>query len=167
MSESIQTYERAQKELMDAIIKLIAEAIDAKSHYTAGHCERVPVIGLMLAKHAHKASFGKFKEFSIDTPEQWREFEIGAWLHDCGKISVPEHVVDKGSKLEVIYNRIHEVRMRFEVLWRDAEIDMLQKLRMHPQQEEALTAAMHAERVALQEDFAFVAECNVGGEFVG
>lgn len=166
MSESIQEYERAQKELMDAIIKLIAEAIDAKSHYTAGHCERVPVLGLMLAKHAHKADFGKFKEFSIDTPEQWREFEIGAWLHDCGKISVPEHVVDKGSKLEVIYNRIHEVRMRFEVLWRDAEIDMLRKLRTHPEQEEALMKKLREERAALQQDFAFVAECNVGGEFL-
>lgn len=166
MSESIQEYERAQKELMDAIIKLIAEAIDTKSHYTAGHCERVPVLGLMLAKHADKADFGMFKEFSIDTPEQWREFEIGAWLHDCGKISVPEHIVDKGSKLEVIYNRIHEVRMRFEVLWRDAEIDMLHKLMQHPEQEEALMTKLREARDALQEEFAFVAECNVGGEFL-
>lgn len=166
MSESIQEYERAQKELMDAIIKLIAEAIDAKSHYTAGHCERVPVLGLMLAKQADKAEFGKFEEFSIETPEQWREFEIGAWLHDCGKISIPEYIVDKGSKLEVIYNRIHEVRMRFEVLWRDAEIEMLKALRKRPDQEEALKRKLQEAHSTLQDEFAFVAECNVGGEFL-
>lgn len=166
MSKSIQEYERSQKELMDAIIKLIAEAIDAKSHYTAGHCERVPVLGLMLAREADKAKFGKFKAFSFETPEQWREFETAAWLHDCGKISVPEHIVDKGSKLELIYNRIHEVRMRFEVLWRDAEIEMLQSLRQQPDQEKALQQKLQEAQSALQDEFAFVAECNVGGEFL-
>ena len=166
MAESIQEYERAQKELMDAIIKLIAEAVDAKSPYTAGHCERVPVLGVMLAEQASKANSGPFKDFALETQEQWREFETAAWLHDCGKISVPEHIVDKGSKLEVIYNRIHEVRMRFEVLWRDAEIDMLRKLIARPDQKEDLQAELNHAREALQEDYAFVAECNVGGEFL-
>ena len=42
----------AQKELFDSLIKLIADAIDEKSPYTAGHCRRVPVLSNMLAKVA-------------------------------------------------------------------------------------------------------------------
>ena len=62
------------------------------------------------------------------TDEQWREFRIGAWLHDCGKVTTPEHIVDKATKLETVYNRIHEIRMRFEVLLRDAMIERLAAL---------------------------------------
>jgi HD-GYP domain-containing protein (c-di-GMP phosphodiesterase class II) len=166
MSESIQEYERSQKALMDAIIKLIAEAIDAKSHYTAGHCERVPVLGLMLAKQAHASNQGVFEDFAFKSDDELREFEIAAWLHDCGKISVPEHVVDKGSKLEAIYNRIHEVRMRFEVLWRDAEIVRLRSSLQGSAELEKIDGELAGAREQLRQDFEFVARCNVGGEFL-
>jgi HD-GYP domain-containing protein (c-di-GMP phosphodiesterase class II) len=165
MAQSIQEHERAQKDLMDAIIKLIAEAIDAKSHYTAGHCERVPVLGLMLAKRAHETTEGAFKEFAFKSEEELREFEIAAWLHDCGKISVPEHVVDKGSKLEAIYNRIHEVRMRFEVLWRDAEITRLRASMSGSSELDKIDQELVGDREILEKDFEFVAKSNVGGEF--
>ncbi|MDA8752683.1 transporter substrate-binding domain-containing protein, partial [Halieaceae bacterium] len=132
MVAAIKAHEIAQRELMDAFIKLIAAAIDEKSPYTGGHCERVPELALMLAKHASNSKTGPFAQFQLDTDEQWREYRIAAWLHDCGKITTPEHIVDKGSKLETIYNRVHEIRMRFEVLWRDAEIHYLKSLRDRP-----------------------------------
>jgi plasmid stability protein len=88
---------------------------------------------------------------------------MGAWLHDCGKITTPEFVVDKATKLETLYNRIHEVRMRFEVLWRDLEITYLRRL-MEGEERETLQAWLESERRRLQEDFAFVAECNLGSE---
>jgi HD-GYP domain-containing protein (c-di-GMP phosphodiesterase class II) len=111
-----------QEALLHAFIKLIAGAIDAKSPYTGGHCTRVPEITLMLAKAACESDQGSFKEFDLDD-KQWEELSIAGWLHDCGKVTTPEYVVDKATKLETIYDRIHEVRMRFEVLKRDAEID--------------------------------------------
>ena len=122
-SQPIQAHELAQRALMDAFIELIAQAIDDKSAYTGGHCKRVPELALMLAEHASASDLPAFRNFSSASDDQWREYRIAAWLHDCGKITTPEHIVDKGSKLETIYNRIHEVRMRFEVLWRDAEIE--------------------------------------------
>ena len=155
----------AQKELLDAMIKLIAGAIDAKSAYTGGHCERVPELGIMLAEAACAVTEGPLAEFSFKTDDEWREFRIGAWLHDCGKVTTPEYVVDKSSKLETIYNRIHEVRMRFEVLLRDARITQLEAIAGGSDPAAAL-AAYDARKAELADDFAFIAECNLGGEFM-
>ena len=154
----------AQKNLLDAVIRLMADAIDAKSPYTGGHCERVPQLATMLADRMHADRDGPYARFSMTEDERYA-FYLAAWLHDCGKVTSPEHIVDKATKLEVIYNRIHELRLRFEVLWRDAEIAHLQRVAGG-----ADTPASEAERDArhaqLQDDFAFVAQCNVGGEFM-
>ncbi len=156
----------ALKELLDSVVKLIAGAIDAKSPYTGGHCSRVPEIAFMLGRAATEADFGPFKEFAFSTEDQWREFYIAAWLHDCGKVTTPEYIVDKATKLEALYNRIHEVRMRFEVLWRDAEILYYQKLLQGDGAKDELRAELEASWERLREEWAFVAECNVGGEFM-
>ena len=166
MVKSIQAYELAQQELMDAFIQLIAEAIDHKSPYTGGHCERVPELALMLAKQASEDDSAAFQSFKLEGEEQWREYRIAAWLHDCGKITTPEHIVDKGSKLETIYNRIHEVRTRFEVLWRDVEIEFWEQLEENPERRVELQKELSEKQAQLQDDYGFVAECNVGGEFL-
>jgi len=113
MAASIREYQEAQKAMMDAFIKIIADAIDTKSPYTGGHCKRVPVIAVMLAKVVEAQTEGRFASFALGGKEAWEEFEYGVWLHDCGKITTPEYVVDKATKLETIYNRIHEIRTRF------------------------------------------------------
>jgi GAF domain-containing protein len=117
-----------QDKLIDAIITLLAGAIDAKSAYTGGHCARVPDLAVMLAQAAEATSEGPLASFRLGSNEAWREFRIGAWLHDCGKVTTPEYVVDKATKLETNYNRIHEIRTRFEVLLRDARIARLEGL---------------------------------------
>jgi HD-GYP domain-containing protein (c-di-GMP phosphodiesterase class II) len=165
MTKSIQAYQEAQAELMDSFIKLIADAIDAKSPYTGGHCQRVPEVAMMLAKAANAADDGPFKDFRFDNDEAWREFEIGAWLHDCGKVTTPEYVVDKATKLETIHNRIHEIRTRFEVIWRDIEIEAYEKRFSGENEKRIRTWKQEAEQ-ALLDDFAFLAECNIGGEFM-
>ncbi|MDB5840190.1 MAG: metal dependent phosphohydrolase with sensor [Herminiimonas sp.] len=152
-----------QESLIDAMIKIIAGAIDAKSPYTGGHCGRVPELALMLAEEACKVTEGPLASFNFNTPEEWREFRIGAWLHDCGKLTTPDFVVDKATKLETIYNRIHEIRMRFEVLLRDAEIARLKAVLAGADPEEA-AGRFQQEADALYSEFAFIAECNVGGE---
>ena len=156
----------AQELLMDSMIQIIAGAIDAKSPYTGGHCERVPELALMLAEEAGKVDSGPLADFSFKSEEEWREFRIGAWLHDCGKVVTPEYVVDKATKLETIYNRIHEVRTRFEVLLRDAVIEYMQGVISGQEDEPVLRARMEERRAQLLADFEFVAECNVGGEFM-
>jgi HD-GYP domain-containing protein (c-di-GMP phosphodiesterase class II)/ABC-type amino acid transport substrate-binding protein len=168
MSESIQEHEASQQALIESFIELIAQAIDDKSPYTAGHCARVPELAFMLAEAANKSHVGPFNAFEFKNEDEWREFRIGAWLHDCGKITTPEHIIDKGAKLETIYNRIHEIRMRFEVLWRDAEIDYLLGLADVNNSGNAvvLKAQLSQRQQQLQDDFQFIAQCNVGGEFL-
>nr|WP_298686502.1 HD domain-containing phosphohydrolase [uncultured Dongia sp.] len=155
---------QAQKDLMDALIKLIAGAIDAKSTYTGGHCARVPALTRMLAEATCARTNGPFADFKLSA-EEWEAVEIGSWLHDCGKVTTPEYVVDKATKLETLYDRIHEIRMRFEVMKRDAEIVYWQG-RLAGQDEPTLHAALTQSLQQLDEDFAFVATCNEGGEFM-
>jgi HD-GYP domain-containing protein (c-di-GMP phosphodiesterase class II) len=156
----------SQRALMNSLIKILASAIDAKSPYTGAHCERVPELAFMLAKEACDADSGPLAEFRFDTEEQWDEFRIGAWLHDCGKVTTPEYVIDKATKLETIHNRIHEIRTRFEVLLRDAEIAMLEAKLADAGDGAAAMRRFDEQRQALFEDFAFVAACNIGGEFM-
>ncbi len=154
------------QELFDALIKVIATSVDSKSPYTAGHCTRVPLLAEMLAKAAHETQEGPLRDFSLDGEDDWRQLWIAAWLHDCGKVTTPEHVVDKATKLETVYNRIHELRMRFEVLRRDAELDYYRRLAAGGEDPEALRQALEEAYQGLEEDFRFVARCNVGGEFM-
>jgi len=154
---------RSQRELMESLIRLVASAIDAKSAYTGGHCARVPELAAMLAQEASETESGPLAPFRFTTEDEWREFRIGTWLHDCGKVTTPEHVVDKATKLETIYNRIHEIRTRFEVLRRDAEIDMLRQ-RLDGADASVARARFEARCQQLQDDFAFVAVCNIGTE---
>lgn len=153
-----------QEALLNSFIKLIAGAIDAKSPYTGGHCQRVPEITFLLAKAACDSKDAKYKDFDLDS-KQWQELEIACWLHDCGKVTTPEYVVDKSTKLETLYDRIHEVRMRFEVLKRDSEIKYWQQL-SEGGNKAVLKNELDKRIAELDDDFAFIAECNEGGEFM-
>jgi HD-GYP domain-containing protein (c-di-GMP phosphodiesterase class II) len=155
----------AQKTLFKSFIQVIAGSIDAKSPYTGGHCHRVPAVTFMLARAACAATDGPFADFAL-TEDEWYELEVAAGLHDCGKVTTPEYIVDKATKLETIYNRIHEVRMRFEVKKRDAVIDYLQGLLDESGDPETLKQGLDATLAQIDADFAFVAECNAGGEFM-
>ena len=162
--------------LFESFIKLIASAIDAKSPYTGGHCSRVPEITMMLAESVNEINDGPFAGIQFTDKEMY-ELKIAAWLHDCGKVATPEAVVDKGTKLETIYDRIHTVATRFEVLKRDEEIKYLKKqLKIQKddslienQKKEALKKArtLYLKRIKQQEnDKSFIEESNVGGEFM-
>ena len=151
-----------QKQLLDAFIQLIAGAIDAKSPYTGGHCQRVPEITLMLARAAAESDAPEFRDYN-PSDEEWEALHIAAWLHDCGKVTTPEYVVDKATKLETLYDRIHEVRMRFEVLKRDAWVAYWRG-RAEGAEESALAALRDQLLSDLDDEFTFIARINLGGE---
>ncbi len=157
-------------ELFESFIQAIAGAVDDKSAYTGGHCERVPVLANLLAEAAKKSTIGDLKDFN-PTEEDIHEIRIAAWLHDCGKVVTPEYVVDKSTKLETIYDRIHTVATRFEVLKRDFEIEFLNKkiaLIEAGKQDEipGLEAELEEKTRQIDEDRLFIETSNVGGEFM-
>ena len=152
------------KTLFEAFIKLIATAIDKKSEYTGGHCNRVPVITMMLADAVAEITEGKYKDFSMTADERY-ELYIAAWLHDCGKVATPPHVVDKGTKLETIFDRIELIRTRMELLKRDAEIAFL-KRQLNGQASNNFDDEFNKTIRQIEENMKFLEGCNVGGEFM-
>ena len=159
------------KNLFESFIKLIATAIDKKSPYTGGHCERVPEIAMLLADAVEKTKSGKYKDFSMTEEERYELF-IASWLHDCGKVATPPHVVDKGVKLETITDRIEVVDTRFEVLKRDAEMEFLNKqikfLKNGTKNGVLNKAKSDLGKIIkqLNDDQAFIQKTNHGGEFM-
>ena len=155
--------------LFESFIKLIATAIDKKSAYTGGHCSRVPEITMMLADAVGKIKSGKYKNFDM-TPDERNELYIAAWLHDCGKVATPTHIVDKGTKLEKIFDRIDIIKNKFEVLHRDKEIEFLKKTYKLKNSDKTALKKLKGEykrqTEQLDEDEAFLEQCNIGGEFM-
>ena len=143
--------------LFESLIKLINTAIDEKSPYTGGHCERVPALTSLLADAVARTSVGPMAEFAMNEADRY-ELKIAGLLHDCGKITTPVHVVDKATKLQTLFDRIALVDTRFEVLLRDAEIALLKGDIDRPAYD-ALCAALRAEREAVR-------QANTGGEFM-
>jgi len=143
------------EELFLALITLINGAIDEKSPYTGGHCNRVPELTLMLAEAVSGADYGPLRDFAL-TRDDLHELRIASLLHDCGKIVTPVHVVDKATKLETIFDRIELVDTRFEVALRDLEIALLKG---------KIDQAGHDRRRAeLLADRDFLRQANIGSE---
>lgn len=159
------------EEQFEAFIRTIATAIDEKSPYTAGHVRRVVDITLRLADAIDAADDGPFAEISFDDSAR-KALRIAGWMHDVGKVTTPEWVVDKPTKLCTIHDRIHEVETRYEVLERDAKIEALEAKLERVKQDgpDADTSdidARYAETVEeLRQERAFLAKCNKGGEFM-
>jgi HD-GYP domain-containing protein (c-di-GMP phosphodiesterase class II) len=154
----------AQKNLLESFIKLIAAAIDAKSPYTGGHCERVPVITEMLMGAVCDTTEGPFADFHMTEDERY-ELHIAAWLHDCGKVTTPVHVMDKSTKLETIFDRIEIIRARFEILKRDAKIAYLDEI-VAGADRAAAKERYDTQIRLLTEDLNFLETANIGGEFL-
>jgi HD-GYP domain-containing protein (c-di-GMP phosphodiesterase class II) len=159
-----------QRKLFESFIELIATAIDDKSPYTGGHCRRVPELTMMLADAAEQVTAGPLKDFTM-TDEDRYELRVAGWLHDCGKITTPEYVVDKSTKLETIFDRVHLINTRFEVLKRDAEIAMLREqvaaqARGEVVDVKALETQLAQQIDTLVADCQFIQKCNMGTEFM-
>ena len=154
--------------LFESFIRLINLAIDEKSPYTGGHCQRVPVLTMMLAEAVNATEHGPLASFTMNERDRY-ELKIAGLLHDCGKITTPVHVVDKASKLQTLFDRIDLIDTRFEVLKRDQEISALRtQLALREPKNAAAEAAIWSQYLttidALNADREFLRATNKGAE---
>jgi HD-GYP domain-containing protein (c-di-GMP phosphodiesterase class II) len=151
--------------LFESLVNVINLGIDEKSAHTGKHCQLVPELTMMLADAANTTESGPLADF-VMTDNDRKQLWLAGLLHDCGKITTPVHVVDKATKLETIFDRIHMVDTRFEVLRRDREIAALRrKLETRdPKEHAAIDADLAAATAQLDDDRAFLRRANVGGE---
>jgi len=145
--------------LLQSLTRLIANAIDDKSPHTAGHCRRVPEITMALAHAVNRDETPEFANIRFSEAEL-EELEMAAWLHDCGKITTPEYVIEKHTKLEAIFDRIELVDTRLELMQLEAEI----------LEEGCEPKIMAAGKLPSREEIAeirtFLHRCNTGSEFL-
>ncbi len=157
------------EELFQSFTRLIAKAIDEKSPYTGGHCRRVPVLTMMIAEAVHQYPTGPLKDFKMTDADK-HELSVAGWLHDCGKIAIPDSVMDKSTKLECIFDRIELIKCKIEIAKRDLEITYLKNklssedgcIEVFKQSENAYKKEVDY----LESELSFLKQINLGGEFM-
>jgi HD-GYP domain-containing protein (c-di-GMP phosphodiesterase class II) len=150
------------KNLLDAFIKVIAQAIDAKSAHTSAHCQRVPVLTELIAQAACEDEAGPLRDFNLDESE-WYELRVASWMHDCGKLATPDWVLDKATKLHLMLDGIDAVKTRFSAAMAQLELNFL---RQSAAGSAASKEMLEQELAALRDDCLFIEKANVGGEFM-
>ncbi|MDD2317808.1 MAG: GAF domain-containing protein [Desulfobacterales bacterium] len=160
------------KALFYAFIKSIAMAIDEKSPYTGGHIKRVVYLSMMLAEKINETQTGPLASVSLNQ-EELEELRLAAWMHDVGKITTPEHVVDKSCKLETIFDRSKLIETRFQLFAKSIETDFLRRKIKILQEKtvdsfaiKELDREMKETLQLLERDLEFIKTCNSSGEFM-
>jgi HD-GYP domain-containing protein (c-di-GMP phosphodiesterase class II) len=153
--------------LLESFIRAVATAIDEKSPYTGGHIRRVAELTMAIARKINEAREGPFADVCFDE-HQLKELRLAAWLHDVGKITTPEYVIDKATKLETIFDRLALLKTRFEILRRDKTIAMLRRNPV-PEKEDETDFPFPGQEFtieSLEEDYDFLVGINLGYEYL-
>ncbi len=157
--------------LLDSLIRMVASAIDEKSAYTGGHITRVAGLTMKIAEEINNTDKGPYADVHFDT-DDLDELRIAGWLHDVGKITTPEYVVDKRTKLETIFDRVHMLKERFEIIARGVRLEGLERklsLMEHGAGQDELAAvdeSIEKHVAEVEDDLEFVVRCNTPGEFL-
>ncbi len=162
---------KEMEELFSTFAETIAMAIDEKSPHTGGHCKRVPALTLMLADAVNEVSKGPLASFSMSDSDR-HQLDIAGWLHDCGKIATPDHIMEKATKLETIFDRINYIDAKFEIISRDLKIAYQEQIisamkNNKPVEVKQLERLLDTELKQVALDRALLQRINVGGEFLG
>jgi PAS domain S-box-containing protein len=152
--------------LFYAFIRSIATAIDEKSPYTGGHINRVVQLSMMLAEKINEDQTGAFKDIHF-TKEEMEELRLAAWMHDVGKVTTPENIVNKASKLETIFDRVNLVETRFALIasemvntYLDAKLKLLQKEQVDMSKLGLADRSLSEDLKILLQELEFIKTCN-------
>ncbi|MES9912515.1 MAG: HD domain-containing phosphohydrolase [Candidatus Sedimenticola sp. 4PFRAG1] len=155
-----------QRHLFESLVKMISNVIDERSPFTAGHSKRVSALTLLLAEAAHKSGDSE-THFPMEDADRY-ELQIAGRLHDCGKITTPDHLLDKSTKLETRFDRIKVIELRADIIKRDMHIDYLVRTSDISDKETLSTLKKKYQKnlSQLDDDLRFLKRMNIGGEFL-
>jgi len=156
---------KEQKDLFKSFIQLVSEALEEKDEVTGGHCTRVPVLTMMIADAINQDKSGTYKNFQFSDDEM-EELYVAGWLHDFGKVATPEHIMNKSTKLECLFDKIELLKLKFEILKRDKKIEYYKSINNINKNSQELTENLDEEISKINNDMDFLKDCNIGGEFM-
>jgi len=160
--------------LFESFVMSMAAAIDAKSPYNVSHTKRVAGLTLAVAETINAKNDGPFKDVRF-SPADLNELRMAGWLHDIGKVTTPEWVVNKGTKLEKIIDRIELIRTRFACIGKTKRISALAKKvellssgnnPARSPELERIDKELESELKQLSDDLEFIEKSNKPGEFM-
>ncbi len=153
--------------LMYSFVKAIAWAVDAKSHVTGEHINRVAGLTMRIAHLVNDTETGPFADmrFSDDNLD---ELKYAAWMHDVGKIITPWHLIEKSRKLEGILDGMTVIQQRFEVIKLSVEIQWLKdgKGGDGGGGGAAYEKELCRELKKIDDDYQFLVRCNDASQFM-
>jgi len=162
---------KSMRELLYSFIEIIAKAIDEKSPYTGGHIKLVVQISMMIAEKINESDTGPFKD-TFFNEDQLEELRLAAWMHDVGKITTPEYVVDKSTKLETVFDRIHLIELRFQLIEQlivnkyEKQINKARLKKLENNQIQDLIQSRDKEIEKIKDDFSFIQSSSNSGEYM-
>ncbi len=157
--------------LFESLVEVMATAIDEKSPVTRGHISKVASLTMLMAEEINKAEDGYFKDIRF-TEEELNELRIASLLHDVGKVTTPEFIIEKRTKLETIFDRIEFIEARIKNLCHELTIESLKKKYAavekgeSPETIEAIGQSLQTKLSELEDDIKFLREANNPEEFM-
>ncbi|MFP4687963.1 MAG: GAF and HD-GYP domain-containing protein, partial [bacterium] len=124
-SQAAVAMERAQLEesvqnMLDSIIQTLVEATDRRDRVTSGHSQRLAEYATKIADKINEIQSGPWREVKISDREKEALYYAGL-LHDIGKLSVPESILNKENRLSD--EAMEAIRYRFAYLSETGQIE--------------------------------------------
>ena len=157
--------------LFEAFVKVMAAAIDEKAHYTRGHIERVALLTMAISESISETNEGPYANVHF-SEEELNELRIAAWMHDVGKVTTPEWVVDKANKLETVFDRVELIKTRFGMIREQIRARAFERKVVLMEQEKGgaavceVDAALEKQIQELDEELDFLIRVNTPKEFM-
>lgn len=142
--------------LLESFLKSIIYALRRKSSYTANHIHKMVGLSKMIAKAVNDDD-GIYKEKTFNKNEM-KQINFAALMHDVGKLSTPDYILDKATKLDGLYDRIEVVQTRAWAIKKEFEIAFLKETINKDEYEKSIKS--------IDENLSILVKSNTGAEFV-
>ncbi len=164
----INSIEKSKNELeifIDSLIRYSAAIIDDRSKQTAGHSRRVAEYAYLLALEINECkNIESLSKINFDE-SQLKELWLAAWLHDIGKIGIPEVILDKDKKLTAISDRLEEIEYRI-LLKKSLDVIEVLKAELPKDKLNQILGTLEQDQDIYDEALLFLRQANTGEEYM-